>query len=214
MSSGSDTRRALAVALKDKLRREPLDKVTVTGLAAAAGITRQGFYYHFTDVYDLAAWVFKKDIADHIMTHSSYGDWADGFLQMLIYMRTHRVQTTAVVSSLSHRELERFFYQKLRQMMEQIVTELQGDLKLADADRDFVIDHYTLTVLGHLLHWLTGGMTDDPFPLVYRLERIMHGSTQQSLAEFTAPSDRANEHQRTPTEAPCLHDDAPALGTG
>lgn len=191
MSSSSATRRALGAALKDELRTQPLDKVTVSGLAAATGITRQGFYYHFTDVYDLAVWVFETEIADHIMAHATYGEWADGFLQMLTYMRTHRAQTTAVIGSLSHRELERFFHRSLRQMMERIVAELQGDLTLAEADRDFVIDHYTLTVLGHLLHWLAGGMATDPYPVVHRLERILHGSVRRSLTEFAVPRPRS-----------------------
>ena len=49
------TRLALGQALKDELETTPLNRVTVRRLTQATGITRQAFYYHFADVYDLAA---------------------------------------------------------------------------------------------------------------------------------------------------------------
>ena len=76
----STTRQLLSVALKDQLRSTPLDKVTVSSLTAQAGITRQTFYYHFADVYDLAVWVFEQEVANHIMEHASYSEWAKGAL--------------------------------------------------------------------------------------------------------------------------------------
>ena len=49
---GRSTRQALAAALMKRLATTPLDKVTVSALSADAGITRQTFYYHFSDTYD------------------------------------------------------------------------------------------------------------------------------------------------------------------
>lgn len=186
MAAPDGTRAALAAALKDQLRTMPLSRVTVASLAGAAGITRQGFYYHFHDVNALAVWVFENDIADHIMAHASYAEWADGFHSMLVYMQQHRDQTKAVLASLTYREVEQFFYHALRAMMVAIVAELGTDLELSQADRDFVIHHYTLTVLGHLLHWFAVDMRDDPYAMAQRLELILHGSVTASLQRFAA----------------------------
>ena len=180
---------ALAAALKDALVGTPLAKVTVSGLTAAAGLTRQTFYTHFTDVYDLATWVFTTDIADHIMAHASYDEWADGFVKLLAYMKEHRDQTYAVIRSLRHAELERLFYRELREMMRVIVAELGDGLNLTQTDRDFVIDHYTLTVVGHLLHWLAGDMRENPYVLVSNLEFLLHGAVRGSLERFASQAD-------------------------
>jgi len=177
---------ALAAALKEALRTTPLAKVTVSGLTTAVGVNRQTFYHHFTDIYDLAAWVFTSELADHIMAHASYAEWAEGCRQMLVYMKRHRDQTYAVLRSLRHAELERFLHQSLRAMMAVIVGELEGDLKLAPDDRDFVIDHYTLAVVGHVMHWLATDMTEDPRVLVERIEFVLHGSVRESLERFAA----------------------------
>lgn len=179
-------KQALAAALKDALRTTPLAKVTVSGLASTAGVNRQTFYLYFTDIYDLAAWVFTSEIADHIMAHASYAEWAEGCRQMLVYMKRHRDQAYAVIRSLRHAELERFLHQSLRAMMTVIVGELEGDLKLAPDDRDFVIDHYTLAVVGHVMHWLATDMTEDPKILVERIEFVLHGSVRESLERFAA----------------------------
>ena len=45
----------LALALKRLIRCHPLDKTTVTMLAAEAVVNRQAFYYHFENVYGLVA---------------------------------------------------------------------------------------------------------------------------------------------------------------
>lgn len=177
---------ALARALKDALATTPLAKVTVSGLAKAAGVNRQTFYSHFRDVYDLAAWVFTTEAANHIMAHASYAEWADGFSELLGYMSEHRDQTYAVLRSLKHAELEAFFYRSLREMMRVIVGELEGDLVLAADERDFVIDHYTVSVLGQLIHWLAGDMRENPYVLVERLEYLLHGQVRTSLERFAA----------------------------
>ncbi|MGO1590495.1 MAG: TetR-like C-terminal domain-containing protein [Ancrocorticia sp.] len=183
----ANTKHALGGALKEQLETRPLAKVTVSSLAHQTGITRQAFYYHFADVYELAIWVFEMDIANHVMSHASYSEWADGFKTMLLYMQTHRDQVHAVVNSLSHRRLERFFYETLRAMMEAIVAELEGHRALDPADRAFIIDHFTLTVLGHVLHWVADDLAADPVQLVDKLATIMHGHVSEAIDRFADP---------------------------
>ncbi len=186
MARGRTTQEALGALLKDQLQHRPLSKITVAGLAHAAGVSRQAFYYHFEDVYALAVWVFERDVADHIMRHASHAQWAEGFRRMLLYMRQNREQTYAVINSLSHREFERFFFHQFRAMTTAIVEELQGDVDLTETDRSFVIDHFTMIVLGHLLHWLVGGMIQDPDVLVPKLEKVLRGNLRASLEVFAS----------------------------
>ena len=145
--------------------------------------------------------MFTSEVADHVLAHAEYDLWADGFLRLLAYMRRHRPQVKAVLDSLTWVKTERFFYQVLRRMMRAIVAELEAAgaaeaaagaagsgafarRPLFDADREFVIQHYTLTVLGHLLHWLAGGMKEEPEELVRRLEIVMNGHVRESLDRF------------------------------
>ena len=43
----------MADALKALLEQKPLHNIAVNDIAERCGVTRQTFYYHFEDVYDL-----------------------------------------------------------------------------------------------------------------------------------------------------------------
>ena len=49
-----------AKAIKSLIKTQPLDKITVTDIVFQAGKTRQTFYRHFKDKYDLVNWYFEK----------------------------------------------------------------------------------------------------------------------------------------------------------
>ena len=186
MSTNAElTRERLGNALKEELRTTPLTKVTVRRLTEIAGVTRQAFYYHFPDVMSLATWVFERDIVTHIMAHATYREWSDGFCELLVYMSEHREQTYAVVSSLSRSEIEEFFYRAFREMMRAIISELEGSTPLDPAQRDFIIDHFTLSVVAHLFHWLNRDMQADPYILTENIEVIMRGSVATALDRYS-----------------------------
>ena len=49
-----------AKAIKSLIKTQPLDKITVTDIVFQAEKTRQTFYRHFQDKYDLVNWYFEK----------------------------------------------------------------------------------------------------------------------------------------------------------
>ena len=51
------TKRALADSLKKLLSRRPMDRITVQDVTDDAAVSRQTFYYHFHDIYDLMEWL-------------------------------------------------------------------------------------------------------------------------------------------------------------
>ena len=55
------TKRALEESLKNLLLQKPLDKITISDIAADCGISRMTFYYHFKDIYDLVEWTCMED---------------------------------------------------------------------------------------------------------------------------------------------------------
>ena len=180
-----DAKTALALALRDALTTTPLSKVTVSGLTRAAGVTRQAFYYHFADIRDLTVWVFKREVADQILSHATYDDWSDGLLAMLVWMQSHPEETRSVISSLGMEELQIFLHKQLRAVMEPIVDQLGADLTVTEGDRIFITDHFTLAILGHISQWIATGMSADPYILTERIARILDGQVLRALTLFS-----------------------------
>lgn len=56
------TKRHFADELQRLAAEKPFAKVGVAELCRACGATRQTFYYHFRDKYDLAAWIYLQDL--------------------------------------------------------------------------------------------------------------------------------------------------------
>ena len=181
-----DAKTALALALRDALMTTPLSKVTVSGLTRTAGVTRQAFYYHFSDIRDLTVWVFKREVADQIISHATYEDWSEGLLAMLVWMQSHPEETRSVISSLGVEELQIFLHKQLRAVMEPIVDQHSIDLTVTEDDRVFVTDHFTLAILGHVSQWLATGMSTDPYILTERIARVLDGQVRRSLEALAA----------------------------
>ena len=70
-------------------------------------------------------------------------------------------------------------------MMRAIITELEGSAPLDPAQRDFIIDHFTLSVVAHLFHWLNRDMQADPYILTENIEVIMRGSVATALDRYS-----------------------------
>lgn len=56
-----DVRKLLSEALAEICENKALDNVTVTEITKQANLTRQVFYRHFTDKYDLAKYIHLND---------------------------------------------------------------------------------------------------------------------------------------------------------
>ena len=54
----------LAAAMKKCMERMPVEKVTVKEIVEKCGTTRQTFYRHFLDKYDLINWYFDKILSE------------------------------------------------------------------------------------------------------------------------------------------------------
>ena len=54
----------LAAAMKKCMERMPVEKVTVKEIVEECGTTRQTFYRHFLDKYDLINWYFDKILSE------------------------------------------------------------------------------------------------------------------------------------------------------
>lgn len=56
MNAAEKTKYKLAKALKMRMEKQPLDRITVAQIAETCDVTRQTFYRYFQDKYDLVNW--------------------------------------------------------------------------------------------------------------------------------------------------------------
>ena len=61
MPEANQTKQAFGDALKELLKTQPFEKVTVSSICEQANMKRTSFYYHFLDKYDLVNWIFDTE---------------------------------------------------------------------------------------------------------------------------------------------------------
>ena len=86
---GDLTKRALSQALGELLEEKPLDKITISSITDRCGLTRNTFYYHFEDIYDLLRWEFERQ-SDKIMKEIEADCSAESFLNGLNYLYSRK----------------------------------------------------------------------------------------------------------------------------
>lgn len=84
----TNTKEALAAAMKKMLAVKPVDKITVKDLVEECGVNRQTFYYHFDDVYDLLEWVFEQD-ANRVLPSEIGTDIVEERLRECVHIYFH-----------------------------------------------------------------------------------------------------------------------------
>ena len=69
MPTSKLTKRALAASITTLLEKKPLDRITIKDITDECGVTRNTFYYHFQDVYDLLSYIFREQADPVSYTH-------------------------------------------------------------------------------------------------------------------------------------------------
>ncbi len=59
-SASERTKRKIAQAFESVLKVKPFEKIIVSDITSKCGISRQTFYNHFLDKYDLVNWIYQQ----------------------------------------------------------------------------------------------------------------------------------------------------------
>ena len=96
----SDTKRRLAQALKGLMAEKPIKKITIQDIVERSHMTRQSFYYHFQDIYEVIELICQYELIDQIAyrQEESFSHWLEHLMALI--------------------EENRWFYRKMLQEME------------------------------------------------------------------------------------------------
>lgn len=82
MAASKITKEYLASSLKELLKERPLAKISVKDITEHSGMSRNSFYYHFQDKYELINWVFYSDISGNESLFKHPSKLAENFISI------------------------------------------------------------------------------------------------------------------------------------
>ena len=60
------TKGKMAEAFKELVCKKSFQKITISDIAKESAMTRENFYYHFRDKYDIMHWIFEQQVAGEL----------------------------------------------------------------------------------------------------------------------------------------------------
>jgi probable dihydroxyacetone kinase regulator len=184
----TNTKEALAEALKKMLAVKPIDKITVKDLVEECGVNRQTFYYHFDDVYDLMEWVFEEDanrvLPSEIGTDIVSERWRECVRIYFRYLLDNRSMVLNIFNSQNRSYMLRYYRERLRGCVHGFAVIVSEGKNIDWADLEYVVDFYVNGVVGLISMWLDNNMELPPEYTQERLMKMLEGSVEEMLAKF------------------------------
>ena len=178
------TKAALANALFEQLQNKRLDEICVKELVERCGMSRQTFYYHFQDIYEVIAWKLQKVGQELKNQHREIGK-REAIEIALGIMRKNKRVILNIYRALERTYVERYFTRWVRPLVVEVVEEQARGYRISDDALEFVVDMYTFGVVNILLNWLDHGMKNGPVQRLDYFCACVDGGLEDALRRLS-----------------------------
>ena len=179
MPNMSITKRALAQALKDLIREEPLSKISVGDICECCGMNRKSFYYHFKDKYDLVNWIFYTEFLEGLLKKRNAEDGWDETLRLCVYFAQNRAFYKRVLDVTGQNS----FYEYFGEVLEVSLKETLDPFFVEGEHHEFYISLFAEAIRSVILRWVRSEDAMPPEEFVHLLHDATMGRGYRFLRE-------------------------------
>jgi AcrR family transcriptional regulator len=186
------TKKQLATALFKLMREKPIEKISIHGITDECGFPRSTFYYHFDDIYDLAAWALAQETV-RLLRAGDDGHallWGDSLLCLFENCKANYKVLRGVVNSTSFWRISDHY---CTYCVNAIAPDLAAAIpEAAQVDQEFLrflTAFYGHSMLDVCVKWFRGDMTSSPDEMVALLDVIIKNNFLGTLAAYTITPD-------------------------
>lgn len=180
------TKQALIASFKKLLETEPFDKITISDITNDCGLSRQTFYYHFRDIFDMIRWIYNSESLNEIGGRGGYGTWQDKIRELFDYTLNNKSLILGTFNSKCRNDLVGYYMDVSIRKISDIV-EMKSDGDIAEKDKKFIASVYAYTFVGIMVDWISDGMKESSEEMVDRVYKIVMSNFDRTLAAFRQP---------------------------
>ena len=134
MPSSQQTKQCFVQSMKQLLAHKPLEEISVGDIAAHSGMSRNTFYYHFQDKYDLVNWIFRTESAAFLAKAPTRDNWQDILRQLCRYFEENRAFYRNALAYTGQNSLREYLFDTFSGVVQQHLK--SADSKMCIRDRD------------------------------------------------------------------------------
>ena len=180
------TKQALIASFKKLLETEPFDKITISDITNDCGLSRQTFYYHFRDIFDMIRWIYNSESRNEIGDRGGYGTWQDKIRELFDYTLNNKSLILGTFNSKCRNDLVGYYMDVSIRKISDIV-EMKSDGDIAEKDKKFIASVYAYAFVGIMVDWISDGMKESSEEMVDRVYKIVMSNFDRTLAAFRQP---------------------------
>lgn len=149
----ADTKKMIVEETEKLLFEKKIKKLTVKDIVDACHITRQAFYYHFSDIPELLKWMLEQK-GDELLAECGDSDDIEkqiGYL-LLIFVNARPVIKKGIESKYGE-ELEKLLMQNVQNLFQRLAEKQGAFQKCTPFEQGFIIRYHCQAVMGIVQHW-------------------------------------------------------------
>ena len=171
MGKSDQTKQILAEELKRQCRTNPFNRITIGSLCTACRLDRRTFYYHFRDIYDLAAWIYNSSLAEYLPNENALPG-IRGLEDALRQMKEDAWFYRRSLEDVSQNALGRHILRHSALANVAALKRLRGMDSLCEEDL-FGIEYHCFGALGMIRRWLYHDCQPEPEHMAQMILSVM-----------------------------------------
>ncbi len=183
MSESNITKLALADSLKELMAKKSFAKISVGEIVLNCGLTRQAFYYHFQDKFDLMNWIYYTETArimSAISDDREIQHWADGLIELCIYMQDNKTFYVNALNTTGQNSFQEYLHDYIHDMLKSMIESIVKK-EFTEEKWGFLCELVATSYVALIVRWANDGMREDPTDYVKRVNEIFDGSVLHEL---------------------------------
>lgn len=168
------------------LNQNPLDKITVKDIVSACGISRNTFYYHYQDIYDLLRATFAA-VVDRVL-QENVTTWQESLRSCTSFALENRRAVYHVYRSAYREDLERSLYRVSEERMERLIRHLTAGMTVSEEDI-----HYLTLFYKCARHRHSAGMAQHRYARRCGAHDLPHGGSAGGQSPAVPGANRRRE---------------------
>ncbi len=167
------TKKKLADALKELMRTNDFDKITVSDITERCSLHRQTFYYHFQDRFQLLDWLIYHELfmplIDGVSLENVYAHFDRLFREMYydkgFYTAALRMNIRGLTQQIAQTAQENYAL---------IMRGLSANATLDNANQENYVfaDFFCYGISGIILEWAMNGMKETPEEMTNKIKHL------------------------------------------
>lgn len=175
------TKREIARATQQLLKEKPINKITIKEITQKCELTRNAFYYHFSDIYDVVNFIFENEVDNLLDEFMDENNFEGGFQKGISFLYENRDMMKHIYKTHQYESVNRCMEKIMYKVIMKMIDSIDVEGKYSQDVRKVTALFYRSSFVGVMQQWLTNDTLMPPEVIAVLCDDIFVGTVIPSL---------------------------------